>query len=248
MADLRRELRGLSMPAHIRTLPIDARGYPVPFFVAVVDGVPDHRVADPAKRRLCIDQDLCWICGKRLGSYLAFVIGPMCAVNRISGDAPMHRDCAEYSIKACPFLTRPHMVRREAGMPETAVKAAGEMIERNPGVMLLWITRGWKPKYDADHRMLFALMEPLHVTAFREGRIATRTEIRESVASGVPLLAEMCRTVIEARELQSEVDRAVALLEIDPITVEWTPPPPAEKPGRIVQPQAAPLIVGPGAV
>ena len=249
---LRRELLDIPMPASVRALPIDARGYPVPFFVAYVDGVPDHRVADPRKRMRCINEALCWICGRRLGSYLAFVIGPMCAVNRISADAPMHRDCAEYSIRACPFLGRPHMVRREAGKPEGVVAPPGEMIQRNPGVMLLWITRHWEPKFDNDQRMLFGLGEPLTVLPYREGKLAAYEHLVESVRSGLPLLAAMegrTPTLVERAELQGAVDRACALLDIHPpLQVEWpetAPPPPP--PGRILTAQQA-IIAPPGAV
>lgn len=248
-AQLRRELLDLPMPASIRALPIDDRGYPVPFFVAYVNGVPDHRVADPEKRRRCINEALCWICGRRLGSYLAFVIGPMCAVNRISADPPMHRDCADYSIKACPFLTRPHMVRREAQLPAGVVQPPGEMIPRNPGVMLLWITRSWRPRHDPEHGgILMELGEPLTVLPYREGKLAKYEHLVESVRTGLPLLAAMegrAPTLVEKAALQEAVNRACALLDIHPpLQVEWPEvAPPAPPPSRILTP--GPTIVAP---
>ena len=37
------------MPSRIAALPVDERGYPVPWFVAWIDGKPEFRCADPAK-------------------------------------------------------------------------------------------------------------------------------------------------------------------------------------------------------
>ena len=35
------------LTGHLTRLPIDERGFPVPYFVAIVDGKPDHRIIDP---------------------------------------------------------------------------------------------------------------------------------------------------------------------------------------------------------
>jgi hypothetical protein len=63
----------------------------------------------------------------------------MCAILRISGEPPSHRECAEFSARACPFLSRPDMVRREDRLPDAA-KFNPLMLERNPGVAMVWIT------------------------------------------------------------------------------------------------------------
>ena len=91
------------IPDRILRLPVE-RGYPVPFFVDRVDGHYDFRVADARKLKLCVMKKLCWICGEPLGRNLTFAIGPMCAINRISAEPPSHRECAEWSARACPFL------------------------------------------------------------------------------------------------------------------------------------------------
>ena len=89
MTDLRPGLPPL--PRRMRTLPIDERGYPVPWFVqwflpdgsgaAPGVGKPDFRVADGYKRESAVKHRLCWLCGGKLGRQFAFVIGPMCAIN-----------------------------------------------------------------------------------------------------------------------------------------------------------------------
>lgn len=178
------------VPARLRHLPVDGRGYPVPFFVAWPDGKPDHRVADPEKIARAYNQRLCHLCGQRLGTYLAFVIGPMCGINRISAEPPDHRECAEWAVRACPFLSRPKMHRREAGLPENVRDPAGMMLTRNPGVTLLWVTKSYRLIREPGQGVLFAIGDPFDLVFYAEGRIATYTEINESITTGLPLLLE----------------------------------------------------------
>jgi hypothetical protein len=78
MSELRRELPDL--PPRIAKLPVD-RGYPVPWFVAWVDGKPEFRVMDHRRLVRAIKESRCWVCGQKLGAIRAYVLGPMCAVN-----------------------------------------------------------------------------------------------------------------------------------------------------------------------
>src|SRR5215467_3774641 len=94
------------LPKRMLALPIDGRGYPVPWFVAWIRGEPDFRVIKPGGAEIAYHRNLCWLCGQRLGTYKTFVIGPMCTLNRVSAEPPSHRDCAEFAAKACPFLTQ----------------------------------------------------------------------------------------------------------------------------------------------
>lgn len=195
-----RTLANAPMPARIARLPRDARGYPIPWFVATLDdGSRDFRIADGDKRSDAVRFDLCWLCGQPLGANLAFTIGPMCAVNRISAEPPGHYDCATYSARVCPFLATPQMVRREAGKPEGIVSlkdGPGLAIERNPGVALVWSTR----RYDImvlDRRdrskFLCQLGDPTGVDFWCRGRRATRDEIVASLESGLPILEASCQ-------------------------------------------------------
>ena len=165
----------------------------MPYFVQWVDGVPDHRIRDGDKLVLSVTEKRCWVCGDKLGRWLAFLIGPMCAVNRISSEPPAHRECAVYSAQACPFLTRPHAVRREAGLPEEAMDAPGIMLKRNPGVALLWITRSFRIVKAPPHGVLFQIGDPEETIWYREGRLATRAEVIEAIDSGLPILAGQAR-------------------------------------------------------
>lgn len=183
---------------------LDHRGYPVPWFVQWIDGVPDFRVMDGAKLRRALRDRLCWVCGEKLGKYLTFVIGPMCAVNRTTAEPASHRDCAIFSATACPFLTLPKAQRREANLPEGGV-VAGNMISRNPGVTCLWTTLDYRPfradRNDGAEGVLLEIGEPTEVLWYTQCREATRAEVLESIHSGLPLLeAEAKRQGLEAEQ------------------------------------------------
>jgi len=194
MIAIRPELTDL--PRHMKALPVDARGYPVPWFVAWENGLPEFRAMDPNKWRYAMRVGACWVCGNPLGRHRVFVIGPMCAVNRVTSEPPNHADCAEWSAVNCPFLSRPKMVRREDDEINTerlVAEAPGVAIPRNPGVALLWYTHGGAyTTFPAGGRQpLIQLNEdPERVAWFAEGRPATRAQVEASIDSGMVLLRE----------------------------------------------------------
>jgi hypothetical protein len=183
------------MPGRVAMLRRDKHGRPVPWFVAWVDGKPDFRVIGPSRMQAARRLSLCWVCGVPFlrQEDRAFVIGPMCAVNRVSSEPPSHRDCAVYSATHCPFLTTPNMVRRERHMPEGAEPPAGIAIKRNPGVALVWVTgyRSWKTFPDDAGGVLWNIGEPREALWFARGDVATRSEVLASIDSGLPILAGM---------------------------------------------------------
>lgn len=194
----------------IAKLPVDERGYPVPFFVQWLDANngsaeagapgarPEFRMMDGRKWAMCYKLGLCWVCGQLRSPKATFVIGPMCAINRTSAECPCHYECAVWSVKGCPFLSRPKMVRREDELIEQhKPNTAGIALERNPGVMLLWTSNSYKmfraPAMGPNQGgILMHVGEPISVEWWREGRKATRGEIMESIDSGLPKLQEMC--------------------------------------------------------
>ncbi|PHJ65042.1 hypothetical protein VF04_04480 [Nostoc linckia z7] len=176
-------------PQRILSLPVQ-NGFPVPWFVAEVNGKYDFRIMDGAKLKRAVNLKRCWICGERLGSHLAFPIGPMCAINRTISEPPSHTECAEWSIKACPFLAQKQEVRRETHLPDNIKEPGGIAIARQPGVTCLWITKSYKV-INAGNGVVFKIGNPLKVEWFREGRQATREEVLESIDSGYPILMDM---------------------------------------------------------
>ncbi|WLB66066.1 hypothetical protein QIH96_13240 [Bradyrhizobium japonicum] len=190
MPELNQRIRHLELPERMQRLPIDERGFPVPYFVPWIDGKPEFRGFDGEKMVICVRHKRCWLCGEPLGKFMVFVIGPMCAVNRVSAEPPSHRECALYAVQACPFLTQPKMRRNEKDMPEH-LEPAGLMLRRNPGCTLMWTTLKYSIFKDGRGGALFNVGDPERVEFFAEGRAATREEVMASIDSGMPTLREM---------------------------------------------------------
>lgn len=188
------------LPERIKRLPIDRRGYPIPWFVEWINGEPDFRVMSAERHVLAVRERRCWVCGDILGARLAFPVGPMCGINRISAEPPSHRECAEFSTKACPFLTMPKMVRNQYKLAEgfdehnqmiSPENPGGIMITRNPGVVLLWFCRDYKI-VKTPPSFLCSMGEPFEVAWYAEGRAATRAEVDASIETGLPFLYNAC--------------------------------------------------------
>jgi len=192
----------IERPARLKHFPTDHRGFVVPWFVqwfkdgepgTFGEGAPDFRVADEHKFRRALKEKRCWVCGDKLGVHLAFLIGPMCAVNKVTSEPACHFECADYAARVCPFLTRPRMRRNEHALPAERIEAPGLHLRRNPGASCLWVTRSYttfRPGVGADG-MLFALGPPERVLWYCEGRAATRAEIEAAIVGGLPALEEV---------------------------------------------------------
>ena len=194
------------VPPRIKRLPISPTGFPVPWFVTwFKDGKPSTT------------GNRCWVCGDMLGKYMAFVLGPMCAINRIISEPPSHRDCAIFSAQACPFLSNPRMIRNEKGLIEDDkllpgfVEAAGNHIERNPGAVCVWITNAFAPFRPPKGGVLFSVGDPLEVLWFAHGRQATREEVMTSIDTGFPQLQTLAQTEGTAAEKELAKMRDAAL-------------------------------------
>jgi hypothetical protein len=209
------------LPANMRHLPVDEdRGYPVPWFVYWENGKPEFRVPKPNAREMAWGLGKCWVCGNTLPTTVpgdwrnlkpskwsqTFVIGPMCVVNRTTADPGCHKECAIYSATACPFLTKPQMVRRDNDLPEETTDTAGCMIRRNPGVICLWTSETSYQFEDGMGGWLIRIGEPSEKTLwYCQGREANAAEISESIRTGLPILQGMASQ--EGLEASAELDR-----------------------------------------
>jgi hypothetical protein len=92
------------IPKHLEHLPI-YRGFPVPYFVPLVEGKFLFKYADSKKIMSCINYHKCCICFRPLikGVYW-FVAGPHGLANHVDSHPPMHEECARYSLDVCPHL------------------------------------------------------------------------------------------------------------------------------------------------
>lgn len=206
------------MPPRIRALPVDKRGFPVPWFVHWDNGEPDFRVIRRAGRPTAIKHNLCWICGGPKGRYHAFVIGPMCAINRVTSEPPSHLECAQFAVKACPFLIKPRMRRNEKDLPDELLPEVGIHLDHNPGVQCLWVTREYKP-FPVDTSFLIQVGEPVSFAWWTEGRIATRDEVHAAVDKGLPFLRN--NAAAEGPESVAELDKYIE--RFMPLVPAWQP-------------------------
>jgi hypothetical protein len=181
----------IPVPKELQGRPVHG-GYVTPYFVAwyregkmvhekTPGAIPHFPTVDVIRATHCRKQNLCWCCGKQLGTFKWFVFGPASAVVRQSVEPPSHRDCAHYAAQVCPFIVNPN---RTAGAkpvrPGTVVNPG--VSAHHPGVCVLWATRTWtllnvEPKHGI---YWFQPGEPETVEFWREGRKATRQEIQEA--------------------------------------------------------------------
>jgi len=203
-------LSNIEMPRRMSKLPIDpVWKLPVPWFVAWVDGKPCFPVMDAHKWNNAVRYKLCWICGQALRDPMAFVIGPMCGINRTSAEPPSHVTCAMYAAQACPFLTTPKMKRMDVSHLD-AVDAPGIALQRNPGCCAVWITNRYTV-FEAGNGRLIDIGEPRLVHWFASGRKATREEVMESINSGLPSLQEIATA--EGPEAEAELVKMTKAFE-----------------------------------
>jgi hypothetical protein len=206
MRELNAAIRGIPMPATMEALPVDERGWPVPWFIAWFDGKPDFRILDTKRLIVAVKRERCWICGGKLGRLKVSVIGPMCAISRTTAEPASHPGCARYAVMTCPFLTKPRMRRNEKDMRLEREPPPGVMIERNPGVSVLWASlKASEPFDDGRGKMLLEVGPPHYVEWYREGRRASRKECMDSIQSGLPFLRA---------EAEREGEEAVAALGV----------------------------------
>lgn len=188
------------------SLPKDHRGFPVPWFVAWANGKPDFRCVAEGKIEHALRHRVCWVCGKALGLDMTFVTGPLCAINGTAAEPPAHRECGRFSAVTCPFLIRPRMRRNGKDLIDDAPHPAGQMIERNPGVVLLWTTTMFLPVV-VGAGVLFRVGPAKSIEWFAEGRPALRSEVMASLEDGLPHLRKMAEA--EGPAAISTLDRLI---------------------------------------
>jgi len=170
------------IPDKMRKRPLDARGYPVPWFVEWIGGKPDFRVMDTRKYKLALDKRRCWLCGAQLGKFATFVAGLMCIVNRTSAEPPSHIECAKFAVRGCPFLTIPTAQYREANLPANSTSTPGSIMD-NPEVSALWTCDTWQAFHVMEGERISTLVQfgdPKSVTYWKQGRPATDAEVHET--------------------------------------------------------------------
>lgn len=193
------------MPEAIEALPRDRRGYPVPWFVSwpIARRAADFVAVEPRMVVTAIKHRVCWVSGQKLGRTATFVLGPMCAVNRLSAEPPSLPECAEWSAMNCPFLSDP--ARGRASRPGHE-HAPGLMVMDNPGVTLLWETAHWEA-LRVDGGILVGIGEPIRVQWVTRGRRATAAEARHAFDRSVGTLRQVA--LAEGGQAVHQLTRAI---------------------------------------
>jgi hypothetical protein len=223
-------IANIPTPPNMAARPVGRRGFPVPYFVAWFDqagrqvsdgkGDPDHRVIDPDKLGRCLKFSLCWLCGQPLGKWRALVVGPMCLVNRTSAEPDCHVTCAEYAVRACPFLANETARRNEIRNKPADSSMSPSGHKRNPGVACIFThTERWLKRIpQGDGRPpLFRMPtgEPARLTFWANGERASRAQVMSSLDGGAAILRQLAeRNGQEAlTELACYYSATVALVE-----------------------------------
>lgn len=117
-------MKHVEIPAMMQDLEIDKRGYPMPWVLfRDTQGVAHFAINDSTTTYACKTENLCSICGKRMGSDMWFVGGPMSAFHPHGAylDPPVHHDCGTYALQVCPYLATPKWANNAIG-PKVAAK------------------------------------------------------------------------------------------------------------------------------
>lgn len=98
----------IKIPDLMRKLPLDSRGYPIPYVVLNDDkGCPHFKINDDTKSDECIAKNLCTICGTKMDRTSMWLLGgPQSAFHPKGSfvEPPVHRECGLYALQVCPYL------------------------------------------------------------------------------------------------------------------------------------------------
>lgn len=110
----------IDIPNRLKRFPLWLGKYPIFFTVTVRDGVPDFRVLSRRKQIECYHKNWCHLCGQPLKSadggraMVWFILEPTEFEFRMTyQNGPMHRECAQYAARACPYLANADYVGKK---------------------------------------------------------------------------------------------------------------------------------------
>lgn len=193
------------LPDRMAHLPVDDRGFPVPWFVPWKDGKPIFPAMDHAKWISAIRANHCWVCGGQLGRFKFHVIGPMGLINGVSAEPPSHRECANFAARHCPYIANPRMGRVPAEKHGT-VDHPGTMDQGNPGVWCVIECQG--PVQLVSGKQLIKVAPIANVDWWAMGRKASPEEARAGFEERAELLSGYAAR--EPRQEQIALARRIA--------------------------------------
>lgn len=160
------DLRNVPIPQLMSHLPIEPRsGLPLPFFAASPEK-GGAAVATMNAVMACCHKKVCWICGKKLLPFCCFISGPIGLSNQVATDGPCHPACAEYAVRACPYMAIPGFKATASDRFETH-KSPGAT-EIKPECFAIAYVNKWR--FQADERgVVFFYHRPVRVAWFAAG-------------------------------------------------------------------------------
>jgi hypothetical protein len=99
--------REIPIPVYMQDLERYRRGFTIPFIVLRDNtGKAHFQINDSLKVNQAINERLCAICGKPLGSDMWLAGGPLSAFHPHGAyvDTPTHQECGNYAMRVCPYL------------------------------------------------------------------------------------------------------------------------------------------------
>ena len=180
----------VALPKNMRGRPA-YRGFVVPYFVAWYRGdkmaderdegaIPSFPTTDQRRATICRKNSMCWVCGKKMGSFRTFVFGPSSAIVRQSIEPPSHRECAIYAAQVCPFMIGGKSINTKRGENLRSTEVVNEMVATyNPGLAVLWTTKSYDTRAADPTRGIYVYRpdDPVNVQFWHKGHIATRDEV-----------------------------------------------------------------------
>lgn len=157
----------LDIPSRMSSLPCNAAGSPIPWCASLPEAVNKRR---------------CWICGERLGQYMAFTLDPHTTLTRLSPEPPSHLDCALFVAQD-----------QHSDYPKSATSFS-----------IVYVTKLYDSRRDREGRPIFLVTEPEDpIYWFFQGRQATPNEAVNALMAEWP--TRKAAAEAEGRRAMSEL-------------------------------------------
>ena len=167
-------IRDITTPRRMRRLPVSPRGFPVPWFVAWLGGVPDFRCIGLGKLVKAIHQALLLAVRRATRLLATYAIGPMCIVKRNVAGVMIPRNPGVVAL----WITRsskPFNVRN------------GVLFDLGEPERILGIVKAATPRAPRSRRRSPSGLPLLEAGANKGGPDAIK-ELSQCIASTQPLL------------------------------------------------------------
>lgn len=207
----------VEVPRYMRGRPI-WNGFYVPYFVtwykdrrqvheSVAGAEPSFPTIDKTREALCRRRRYCWICGRQMGTFKCFVMGPLAALQRISSEPPSHRECAVYAVQVCPFMIGGYDMVDAPDTINDDQQVFEEMSTKNEQLNVIWVCHDYtlQPADPSRGLFIYQMGQPSDVLLYHRGRPATLAQAVERVTNAIND-NERIRAVIPSDELRRRVD------------------------------------------